>query len=95
VRVQVRLYPPLNNTAGVERLTLELEEGADLGDLVAVLADRFGEALRVHLYDRRGIIPGWCAFVNDRPNPFNRPESLSLTLSEGDRVSFLLNLAGG
>jgi molybdopterin converting factor small subunit len=95
--VGVRLLPPLNNTAGRDSVKLTLATGATIERVVEALVERFDSPeFRHHLYDTDGrIIPGWCAFVNDRPVPLNRRDGPSTPISDGDEITFLLNLAGG
>lgn len=96
LRLLVRLYPPLNNTAGVDEIAISMEEGATLDALIDKLVKRFGPAFRQNLFDDRDLlIPSWTVFVNGRPVRLNRAESLETSLREGDELSFLLALSGG
>ncbi len=97
MKVRMRLYPPLNNAAGRERVALTLPgDRATIQDALDALTERFGGRLRRHLYDSGGrLVPAWCAFVNNKPVYLNRPQALSHPLKEGDEISLLLALAGG
>lgn len=92
----VQLHPPLNNTAGRERVDLVLPKPATIGGVLVDLVERFGPDFRRHLFDTEGrLIPAWCVFVNGRPVQLNRPESLATTVQDGDELSIILNIAGG
>jgi len=92
----IRLYPPLNNSAGRDRLELSLGDTVTVQTLIDALVGRFGPEFRRYLYDERDqLMPAWYAFINNRPLHLNRPEALETPLKEGDEVSFILALAGG
>jgi molybdopterin converting factor small subunit len=59
--------------------------------------ERFGDEIHRFLFDNLGrIIPGWCAFINQRqPVYFNRPEAMRTPLADGDEIGILIALAGG
>jgi len=96
IDVEVRLLPPLSNTARQERIKLTLRKDSTLQLVIDGLAERFGSQFRRHLYDDRGqVIPSWVVFINGRPVHLNRPEALATSVNEGDSISFLLALAGG
>ena len=97
-RVEVRLLPPLSTTAGCERVKLELEVGATVGDVIDALVARFDDPrFRLHLFDTEGrLIPAWRVF-------FKGGSSVSLgsrngpgaQVVDGEELTFLLSLAGG
>lgn len=92
----IRLYPPLNNSAGRDRLELSLGDTVTIQTLINELVGRFGPEFRRHLYDDRDqFIPAWCAFINNRAVHLNQPEALETPLNDGDEVSLILALAGG
>ena len=96
MNLRIRLYPPLNNTAGRDRLELSLGDRATIQALLDELVARFGSQFRRHLYDDRDqFIPAWCAFINNRAVYLNQPEALETSLSDGDEISLILALAGG
>jgi molybdopterin converting factor small subunit len=96
MELTIRLYPPLNDTAGRDLVRLAFEGAVTVQQVVDALVDRFGPAFRRHLYDDEGrFIPAWCVFVDERPVQLNRLENLQTPLKEGNAVSFLLNIAGG
>lgn len=97
IAVEVKLLPPLNNTAGRQRVKLDLAPGADLQGVLEALLSKFPDPkFRLHLYDTEGrLVPAWCAFVNGQPLPLRTQQGLSHPVADGDEISFLLNLAGG
>jgi molybdopterin converting factor small subunit len=96
VDVRLRLYPPLSDTAGAVEVRLEVNEPATLRNVVEALVARFGNGMRLHLFDTEGrIIPSWAVFVNQKIVPFNQPGALEVPVKEKDEVSFILNIAGG
>lgn len=97
IEVEVKLLPPLNNTAGRQRVKLALAPGADLQGVLEALLRKFpSPKFRLHLYDTEGrLVPAWCAFVNGKPVPLRTRQGLAHPVADGDEISFLLNLAGG
>jgi len=98
IEVEVRLLPPLSNTAGREKVKLTLGEGATVEGVIAALLERFDDPeFRLHLYDTDGrFIPAWRAFINGRPiKRLVSPEGRTTPVSDGDEITFLLSLAGG
>ena len=93
--VTVRLYPPLNDAAGREQITLAVAGQATIGSILERLAAQLGPDFRRYLYDDEHIIPAWCVFVNGQPVQLNRPASLETGVSDGDELAILLNVAGG
>jgi molybdopterin converting factor small subunit len=98
IRVEVRLLPPLGNTAGRERVTLTLTRGATIQTVIDELLRQFDDPVfRLHLYDTEGrLIPAWRAFINEKPGVrIASREGLSAPVADGDEITFLLSLAGG
>ena len=97
MNVRVHLYPPLNNAAGQSQVEFALDADATIQVLIDKLVERFGDEIHRFLFDDQGrIIPGWCAFINQRqPVYFNRPEAMRTPLAEGDEIGILIALAGG
>lgn len=96
VRVEVQLLPPLCNTAGRERVDL-VPSRPDLGGVLEALLEEFDSPeFRLHLYDTEGrLIPAWCAFINGRPVRLTQKGGLHEPVKSGDKISLILNLAGG
>lgn len=98
IRVEVRLLPPLSNTAGQERVRLELGGDATLRGVMACLLERFpGQDFYLHLYDtERRLIPAWSVFINGGPAVrLITREGWATPVKDGDEITFLLALAGG
>lgn len=96
LKVIVRLYPPLNDIAGQDFLSLFIDPGATIGDLLSNLVSRFGEKFKKCLYEKsEKIMPAWCIFINEKIIAIKDPNSLQEHLSDGDKISIILNLAGG
>ncbi len=93
----VQLLPPLNSTAGRDRVSLTLRGEATIQGVIDGLLELFDDPrFRLHLYDTEGrLVPSWCAFINGRPVPLSRGEGVKTPVAEGDEISFLLMLAGG
>lgn len=98
IHVEVRLLPPLKNTAGRERVKLELGSDATLRGVMERLLERFpSQEFYLHLYDTEGrLIPAWNAFINGgRPVRLITREGQEKPVQNGDEIIFLLALAGG
>jgi molybdopterin converting factor small subunit len=96
VEVLVKLFPPLNNTAGRSRVAISLEAGGTIHTVIDRLIEQFGPRFRQHFYDDHGrIIPAWSVFVNGQPVQLNRCENLASPVEDGDELTFILNIAGG
>lgn len=94
--IHLKLFSPLSDAAGAAEMSLSLEEGANLRNVVEKLVARFGGEMKKHLFDGEGrIIPSWAVFINKRVIPFNQPDALEAQVEAGDEVSFILNIAGG
>jgi molybdopterin converting factor small subunit len=94
--VQVKLFPPLNNTAGRSRVTVALAGEGSIQGVIDALIAQFGPRFRQHLYDDQGrIVPAWSVFVNGEPVQLNRREHLLTPVDDGDELTFILNIAGG
>jgi molybdopterin converting factor small subunit len=94
--VLVKLFPPLNNTAGRSRVTVPLEDEGTVQAVIDALVAQFGARFRQHLYDDQGrIVPAWTVFVRGEPIQLNRKEHLLTPVQDGDELTFILNIAGG
>ncbi|NIQ39479.1 MAG: hypothetical protein GTN81_12940 [Proteobacteria bacterium] len=97
IEVDVKLMPPLKNTAGCDSVKLRLAEKRTIQGVIDALIEQFDTPrFRHHLYDTEGrIIPAWCVFVNERPVQLNSQKNTKTRVEDGDEITFLLNLAGG
>jgi hypothetical protein len=98
IQVEVQLLPPLSNTAGRDRVRLTLGKDQTLKGVMDGLLRQFdNRAFYLHLYDTEGrLIPAWCAFINDGGAVrLATPEGRATAVKNGDKITFLLALAGG
>jgi len=96
MELQVKLFPPLNNTAGRSRVGVSLEGEGTIQAVIDELVERYGSSFRRHLYDDQDrIVPAWSVFVNEQPVQLNRRENLATPVADGDELTFILNIAGG
>jgi molybdopterin converting factor small subunit len=96
VNLRLKLYPPLSDAARASEVRLEVKEQATLRNVVEAMVARFGNGMRLHLFDTEGrIIPSWAVFLNQKIVPLNQPGALEVPVQEMDEVSFILNIAGG
>ncbi|MCD5407914.1 MoaD/ThiS family protein [Candidatus Bipolaricaulota bacterium] len=93
MRVKVNLYFPFRRELPPGDIVLELPEGANAGDAVAALVDRF-PLLRDKLYDSRGSLKRLVsALVNGTSVQFL--QGFSTPLSDGDELTLLPPVGGG
>jgi len=96
MKLKVKLFPPLNNTAGRSQVTVELDGEGTIQQVIDALVAQFGPEFRRHLYDDQDrVVPAWSVFVNHRPVQLNRQENLNTPVEDGDELAFILNIAGG
>ena len=98
IEVEVRLLPPLSNTARRERVKLTLKDGATVQEVIDAMVERFDDPkFRLHLYDDKGrLIPAWSVFIKGHsPIRLNSREGPNTPVADGDEVTFILNIAGG
>lgn len=98
IEVEVRLLPPLSNTAGRERVWLTLNTDKTLQGVIDGLLEQFdSRTFYLHLYDTEGrLIPAWQVFINKDPAVrLVTRDGLNTRVKDGDEITFLLALAGG
>lgn len=98
VEVEVRLLPPLSNTAGRDRVRLTLNTDKTLQGVIDGLLEQFdSRTFYLHLYDTEGrLIPAWQVFINKDPAVrLVIRDGLNTRVKDGDEITFLLALAGG
>ena len=67
MEIRLKLFSPLSDAAGCPDLNLPVENGATVKTVVEVLAERFGQGMRQHLFDTEGrVIPSWAVFLEQR-----------------------------
>jgi molybdopterin converting factor small subunit len=98
IEVEVRLLPPLSNTAGRDRVRLTLNTDKTLQGVIDGLLEQFdSRTFYLHLYDTEGrLIPAWQVFINKDPAVrLVARDGLNTRVKDGDEITFLLALAGG
>ena len=94
IRVTTRYYAFLRERVGREEETLELPEGASVGDFLEKLAERHGEKLLGYVFDENKQLRSGFAVALNGENI--RPEEIRDTrLKDGDVVVILPPIAGG
>ncbi|MCL4369702.1 MAG: MoaD/ThiS family protein [Chloroflexi bacterium] len=94
MRVEVALFGPARDAAGQDRLTLELDEGADIRALLALLIAQHGDAFRRSLLQEDGTLwPTMAILANGRNVSLDR--GLATTVHDGDEVAIMPVISGG
>jgi molybdopterin converting factor small subunit len=95
VNVRVRLvgFPELKQSLGAQELAVHLD-GMTLGDLLQHLKEQYGLPLAKALLDERGELD-LSVQVLKNDEEWVKKGDLSHALQDGDRVTFLLLVAGG
>ncbi len=96
MKVTVKLGAPLSQVVGERKVSLTMSDGATVADVLDDLRARYpgfeaglrGEGLR-RPFDQ--VL--YSLFVNARPVPFERAETMRLR--DGDRIYLFLPVAGG
>jgi molybdopterin converting factor small subunit len=93
LRIKLIGFPDLKRLIGSNEIEVPLE-GATFGDLLRQLEYTYGAPVRKALLNEKGGVDGSVqVLLNDRE--WISREDLSLALTDGDRVTFLLMVAGG
>lgn len=97
VRVEVFLFPPLEEAAGRPRVVVEIEEPATIGAVLEALAAAYGVRLTLLLFPpgTRRPYPQWSFLVGERLLPGNGPDVLEQIISPGESLTILLPVSGG
>ncbi|MBT3254901.1 MAG: MoaD/ThiS family protein [Deltaproteobacteria bacterium] len=98
IQVNVRLLPPLSNTAGRDRVRLTLKKDKTLQGVIDGLLTQFdSRTFYLHLYDTEGrLVPAWQVFINQRPAVrLVARDGLKTSVKDRDEITFLMALAGG
>ena len=91
MKIHMNYFAQVRQSAGGENETLDIK-GGDTRALLALLAERHGDAFRSLVLDEKGDPrPGIILLLNDQPVP--RGESKAL--ADGDRISIFSPVAGG
>ncbi|MBW2030455.1 MAG: MoaD family protein [Deltaproteobacteria bacterium] len=95
IKVTVRTILDLKRLIGSERVTLPLERGSTLGDLVRALIEEFGQGLASRIVDESTGKPyPYLRFVvNGRDIAFL--QAFDTVLNEGDEILIIPPVGGG
>ncbi len=94
VRVEFIGLPELRKAAGAKELPMELQE-ATLGGLLKELVSRHGLIARRNLLDANGLGVEQSVQVLRNGKEWLSREDLNTPLRSGDRITFMLMVAGG
>jgi molybdopterin converting factor small subunit len=95
MKITARFFGPFHSLAGVQTMTLALDEGASLNDLFPILQNQLPEA-----FAEKVIAP----IKNDRKSigillvnmaHIQNPDELGRSLADGDIVTFVPPMNGG
>lgn len=86
-------FPDLKRLIGGNEIALQVQ-GETLGDLLRHLEAAYGAPIRKALLDAKGIVDRSVQVLRNDREWISR-EDLSFPLQEGDRLTFLLMVAGG
>ena len=96
MRIKVRYFATLRELAGRAEETFELENDACLGDLIEIVASRYGEETRRYLYaneNQRITDPSVRFLINGRDS--RMLQGLKTKLVDGDTVTIIPPVGGG
>jgi molybdopterin converting factor small subunit len=94
IRLDISMLPPLAEALGRKTMDVDMD-GASVGDLVRHLVGRHGKKAREALFDEGGEIdPVIKVIVNDEKF-LVREQFDAAALVDGDRVKFMVFVAGG
>jgi len=91
--VKIIGFPDLKKNWGSNETTVGLE-GRTFGDLLQKLKGAYADAIQKTLLNEKGAVHGSVQVLRNEREWIPR-EDLSFSLQDGDRVSFLLMVAGG
>lgn len=92
MKVRVLLYGHLRSLVGSPELSLEVPDGLTIGELLKVLASRYGE-LSVIISPQGGVRPHYIVFVNGRD--LELLGGYSYVVRDGDTISLVPISHGG
>jgi len=93
IRVKFVGFPDLRRILGGKEISVALEQGS-FGELIRNLNSSYGASIREGLLDENGDVDQSVQVLINEQDWISR-EDFSFRLSDGDRVTFLLMVAGG
>ena len=95
MNVTVRSAVYIADALGGRMIEVELNDGADIAELMAYLSETYGESFRNRIFHKDGSLKdGWFAVTLNGRNIFAY-EGFGCSLKEGDDVLILPALSGG
>jgi molybdopterin synthase sulfur carrier subunit len=96
LKVTVDYLGHIKALIGAEKAeTIEIKDGASLGDLLLLLAEKYGDAFKKTIYEPNGsdLKPNFILTVNGFL--LNQLPGISTRLKEGDRIVLMPIVSGG
>jgi molybdopterin synthase sulfur carrier subunit len=96
LRVKVKYFTTLRELAGRAEEIFELENGKCLGDLIEIVASRYGGEARRYLYtdeDQKIIDPSVRFLINGKDSKML--QGLKTKLEDGDTIAIIPPIGGG
>jgi len=96
LRIKVRYFTTLRELAGHAEEIFELENGECLGDLIEIVASKYGEEARLYLYTdeaQKIIDPSVRFLINGRDSKML--QGLKTKLEDGDTIAIIPPIGGG
>jgi molybdopterin synthase sulfur carrier subunit len=94
MRIRVRFYARLRDMTGEREEAVESKEGETVGDILAGLSKRYGEAFEKYLYGREGQIADHIQVLLDGTSVTNL-QGLKTRLVDGAQMDIIPLVAGG
>jgi len=92
--VKVKYFTVLREHVGKREEEVELERGATVGDLIALIAQRHGHDVRRYLYAENGKIRGFLQFLINGKSATTL-KGFETKLNDGDIVAIIPPVGGG